>query len=186
MNTSSITIISYTEKSIAVIGDTKTYKDSLKNLGGKWNASLTNKETGEKFMGWIFYSSKKKDIQSWIDGGCQDIQNGSVPVSDDRQQSRIQESKQERKQEGKQEGKQENIQAKTIGKNSSSNEDRIRQLEKTVELLLTKLSSLESEVKSLKGKNSQSQTQSQYQTADEFDYEEVVEEIQIPKKRLLR
>jgi predicted transposase YdaD len=109
-----------------------------------------------------------------------------VPVSDDRQQSRIQESKQERKQEGKQEGKQENIQAKTIGKNSSSNEDRIRQLEKTVELLLTKLSSLESEVKSLKGKNSQSQTQSQYQTADEFDYEEVVEEIQIPKKRLLR
>jgi hypothetical protein len=178
MNTSSITIISYTEKSIAVIGDTKTYKDSLKNLGGKWNASLTNKETGEKFMGWIFYSSKKKDIQSWIDGGCQNIQNGSV--SDDRQQSRIQESKQE----GKQEIRPDNIQAKTISKNSSSNEDRIRQLEKTVELLLTKLSSLETEVKSLKGKNTQ--TQSQYQTADEFDYEEVVEEIQIPKKRLLR
>ena len=70
---SSLQIVSYTDKSFVVIGDTKTHKDSLKNLGGKWNGSLTNKETGEKFMGWIFYSSKKREIQSWIDTGCKPI-----------------------------------------------------------------------------------------------------------------
>ena len=50
----SIAIEKYTEKSIVVRGDTKSRKDELKALHGKWNPSLTDKITGEKFGGWIF------------------------------------------------------------------------------------------------------------------------------------
>jgi hypothetical protein len=182
---SSIRIVCYTDKSIVVVGDTKTYKDSLKNLGGKWNGSLTNKETGEKFMGWIFYASKKKDIQSWIDAGCQNIQDDRQPKND--------ESKQESKQVSKQVQPQPQYQSpsqpkpKANSANLHTSEDRIRQLEKTVELLMTKLASLEIEVKSLKGKKSETQTETQYETVEEFEeFEEVEEEIQVPKRRLLR
>lgn len=57
----------YTEKSIVVRGDTKEYKDKLKELGGRWNSSLTDKETGEKFGGWIFSSKNRKEIESFIE-----------------------------------------------------------------------------------------------------------------------
>jgi hypothetical protein len=49
--TGEVKIIAYSEKAIAVIGDTKTIKDKLKELGGKFNNRLT---CGP---GWIF--SKK-------------------------------------------------------------------------------------------------------------------------------
>ena len=45
-------IIDYSEKSIAVVGDTKDIKDSLKEIGGAFNPRL---RCG---AGWIF--SKKK------------------------------------------------------------------------------------------------------------------------------
>jgi hypothetical protein len=157
---SSIRIVCYTDKSIVVVGDTKTYKDSLKNLGGKWNGSLTNKETGEKFMGWIFYASKKKDIQSWIDAGCQNIQDDRQPKND------------ESKQESKQVQPQPQYQSPSQPKPKANS---------------TNLTSLEIEVKSLKGKKSETQTETQYETVEEFEeFEEVEEEIQVPKRRLLR
>lgn len=46
-----ITIINYTEKSFVLVGDTKEYKDEIKNIGGKWNPKLKD------CKGWIF--SKK-------------------------------------------------------------------------------------------------------------------------------
>ena len=55
-------IIDYTEKSIAVRGDTKQYKDLLTSIGGKWNTSLTDKSTNEKFAGWIFQKSKREYV----------------------------------------------------------------------------------------------------------------------------
>ena len=53
-----IEIVDYSEKAIAVFGDTKTVKDQLKSLGGRFNPSL--KHNGVKRAGWIF-SKKQMD-----------------------------------------------------------------------------------------------------------------------------
>lgn len=166
MNTETIRIISYTDKSFVVVGDTKKYKESLKNLGGKWNSSLTNKETGEKFMGWIFYSGKRKEIESWINNGCL-----NVDVKEEFQPTSFQRQSYEIKQECKQECKQE-------GKNSDDN-DRIKELERKLQLVLSKVSSLENEVSSLKSKLDKGLV------CEEFDVVEEVEEVK-PRSRLLR
>jgi hypothetical protein len=57
-------IEAYTEKSIVVCGNTKDYKDQLKEHGGKWNSNLT--KNGEKFGGWIYPISKKSALEKWI------------------------------------------------------------------------------------------------------------------------
>lgn len=49
-------IVDYSEKAIAVFGDTKAIKEQLKELGGRFNPSLNY--NGEKRAGWIF--SKKQ------------------------------------------------------------------------------------------------------------------------------
>lgn len=54
-------IVDYSEKAIAVFGETKAIKDELKKLGGKFNPSL--KHNGEKRAGWIF--SKKQADKVW-------------------------------------------------------------------------------------------------------------------------
>ena len=171
---SSIQIVSYTDKSFVVIGDTKTHKDSLKNLGGKWNGSLTNKETGEKFMGWIFYSSKKREIQSWIDTGCKPISTNSISTQRvDFAPQREREMQSESKREIVQELKEETV-----------SQNKIIQLEKSVQMLLQRINVLENEVKTLKNQTvSQSKKQDLADT-DPEEFEEVVE--QAPKKRLLR
>lgn len=51
-------IVDYSEKAIAVFGDTKAVKDQLKVLGGRFNPSLNY--NGEKRAGWIF-SKKQAD-----------------------------------------------------------------------------------------------------------------------------
>ena len=51
-------IVDYSEKAIAVFGNTKAIKDELKKLGGKFNPAL--KYNGEKRAGWIF-SKKQAD-----------------------------------------------------------------------------------------------------------------------------
>lgn len=51
-------IVDYSEKAIAVFGETKSIKDELKKLGGKFNPAL--KYNGEKRAGWIF-SKKQAD-----------------------------------------------------------------------------------------------------------------------------
>ncbi len=56
----------YSEKSIVVFGNTKEYKDQLKEFGGKWNSNLN--KNGEKFGGWIYPISKKTELETWIQG----------------------------------------------------------------------------------------------------------------------
>lgn len=51
-------IVDYSEKAIAVFGETKAIKDELKKLGGKFNPAL--KHNGKKRAGWIF-SKKQAD-----------------------------------------------------------------------------------------------------------------------------
>lgn len=57
-------IINYSEKAIAVIGDTKKIKNELKQLGGRFNFRLS---CG---AGWIFPKSKLSDIQKLIGIGA--------------------------------------------------------------------------------------------------------------------
>jgi len=61
-----IYIQEYSPKSFVVRDDTDNYRDSLEKLGGKWNRFLRDKETGDVFAGWIFYISKRSQIESWL------------------------------------------------------------------------------------------------------------------------
>lgn len=54
----SVQIINYSDKAIAVIGDTKPYKDKLKELGGRWNPNLN---CG---MGWIFSKNAESKVKA--------------------------------------------------------------------------------------------------------------------------
>ncbi len=57
-----IELISYSEKAIAVIGETKPIKEQLKALGGRFNVRLS---CG---AGWIFPKTKQEEVQALIGG----------------------------------------------------------------------------------------------------------------------
>ena len=54
-------IVDYSEKAIALFGDTKPIKDLLSAMGGKFNPRLTYKET--KKAGWIFSKTKREELE---------------------------------------------------------------------------------------------------------------------------
>ena len=58
-STLSLEIVEYSEKAIAVFGDTRPIKDILKDLNGLFRANLTYK--GERRAGWIY--SKKQELK---------------------------------------------------------------------------------------------------------------------------
>ncbi|MDR1505299.1 MAG: fusion protein [Prevotella sp.] len=53
-------IVDYSEKAIALFGDTKPIKDLLSAMGGKFNPRLAYKET--KKAGWIFSKTKREEL----------------------------------------------------------------------------------------------------------------------------
>jgi hypothetical protein len=57
-------IVDYSEKALAVFGDTKPVKDRLKALGGRFNPKLTH--GGTKQAGWIFSKSKERELNSLL------------------------------------------------------------------------------------------------------------------------
>lgn len=57
IKTEGIQLINYSEKAIAIIGDTRAIKDTLKTLGGRFNAHLT---CG---AGWIFSKAKEATLR---------------------------------------------------------------------------------------------------------------------------
>ena len=59
LSTLNLEIVEYSEKAIAVFGDTKPIKDVLKGLNGLFRANLTYK--GERRAGWIY--SKKQETK---------------------------------------------------------------------------------------------------------------------------
>ena len=59
-----IILIDYSEKAIAVIGDTYEIREGLKNLGGKFNKFLTVE--GEKKAGWIFNKSQADKVSDLL------------------------------------------------------------------------------------------------------------------------
>lgn len=57
-------IVDYSEKAIAVFGDTKAIKEQLKELGGRFNPSLNY--NGEKRAGWIFSKKQADKVKELI------------------------------------------------------------------------------------------------------------------------
>ncbi len=62
--TGSYTIVDYSEKSVAIFGDTKAIKDQLAALGGRFNKYLTLNE--HRQAGWIFQKSKEDDLRRLV------------------------------------------------------------------------------------------------------------------------
>lgn len=57
-------IIDYSERAIALIGDTKPYKDELKALGGSFNAYL--RHNNERVCGWIFSKKRETEVRNFL------------------------------------------------------------------------------------------------------------------------
>jgi hypothetical protein len=60
----SFVIVDYSEKAIAVFGDTRQVKDGLKALGGRFNPKLTHE--GGKRAGWIFQKIREQDVRNLL------------------------------------------------------------------------------------------------------------------------
>jgi hypothetical protein len=54
------TIVGYSEKSVAIFGDTKAIKKQLAAMGGRFNKYLT--QNGQKSAGWVFPKSKEPEL----------------------------------------------------------------------------------------------------------------------------
>lgn len=57
-------LVDYSDKAIALFGDTKSIKDQLSDLGGRFNGRLTN--NGERCAGWIFQKAKEAQVRALI------------------------------------------------------------------------------------------------------------------------
>jgi hypothetical protein len=55
-------LVDYSEKAVALFGNTKPLKEKLKELGGRFNPFLNN--NGEKMAGWIFPKSKLSQLET--------------------------------------------------------------------------------------------------------------------------
>jgi hypothetical protein len=62
--TGNYTIVNYSEKSVAIFGDTKAIKEQLAALGGRFNMYLTL--NGKKCAGWIFQKNKEDDLHRLV------------------------------------------------------------------------------------------------------------------------
>ena len=68
----------YSDKSFVVRGDTRPHRESLKAMGGKWANRLTDKETGEKFGAWLFWTQKRAELDGWVSGGCKSVEGSQA------------------------------------------------------------------------------------------------------------
>lgn len=59
-------LLDYTDKSFVVVGETKSIKDKLKELGGRYNPNLTHPESKERMSAWIFSKKQKEKVQDLI------------------------------------------------------------------------------------------------------------------------
>jgi hypothetical protein len=73
----------YSENSFVIYGETKPYKDEIKNLGGKWNSNL---KTGP---GWIFSNKNKCTAHEWFVNKVNEIK---AKNSDDLSETEIKEN----------------------------------------------------------------------------------------------
>lgn len=69
-STESFQLVDYSEKSIALFGDTKPLKEQLKKLGGRYNGYLTWE--GQKRPGWIFGKKRREEVEKLLSGDLPD------------------------------------------------------------------------------------------------------------------
>ena len=62
--TGDFSIVDYSQKALALFGDTRPIKDQLKALGGRFNPKLMHE--GKKQAGWIFLKSKEQEIRNLL------------------------------------------------------------------------------------------------------------------------
>jgi len=55
-------LVDYSKKALALFGDTKSIKDLLSAMGGKFNSRLTHND--KKKAGWIFSKSKQSELNT--------------------------------------------------------------------------------------------------------------------------
>lgn len=65
-------IVDYSEKAIALFGDSTDYKVHILNAGGKYNPSLRHNE--QRQAGWIFPKTKKAEVEKLVN----QIKSGSI------------------------------------------------------------------------------------------------------------
>jgi hypothetical protein len=58
------TLVEYSAKAVAVFGDTKSIKDELKAMGGKFNSRLTF--NGQKLAGWVFSKTQEQRLACYF------------------------------------------------------------------------------------------------------------------------
>lgn len=63
---SGVQVVSYSEKAIAVFGNTKPIKDALSAMRGKYNPFLKYPGTGEKAPGWIFSKRQEERVRAFV------------------------------------------------------------------------------------------------------------------------
>ena len=63
----SVYVADYSEKSVAVFGETKPIKDYLLAAGGLFNERLNNKISGNREPGWIFVKGKEKEVKELVE-----------------------------------------------------------------------------------------------------------------------
>lgn len=84
-------IVDYSEKAIAVFGNTKAIKEQLKGLGGRFNPSLNY--NGEKRAGWIFSKKQAEAVRELANT----IQQGQPSIDDDTETAHDKEEKRDPK-----------------------------------------------------------------------------------------
>ena len=57
-------IVDYSEKALAVFGDTRPIKDYLNALGGRFNPKLAYQD--EKRAGWVFSKTKEQELRNLL------------------------------------------------------------------------------------------------------------------------
>ena len=60
------TFVEFSDKSLALFGDTKQIKEQLKAIGGRYNPNLRPFGNDTKAPGWIFSKNKRAEIEKII------------------------------------------------------------------------------------------------------------------------
>ena len=87
---SDMKVSDYSDKSIAVQGDTRKYKEDLKKLGGKYNFELKGGP------GWVFPKTREKEINDFISGGKRLVSEEEAKAGEERTRERKKEFLSER------------------------------------------------------------------------------------------
>lgn len=64
--TPKFTIVDYSEKCVALFGDTKPVKEELKKLGGRFNSNLRPFDDDTRVPGWVFPKKCKEDLMKLV------------------------------------------------------------------------------------------------------------------------